>query len=148
MSAEHEKDEIAPMSDLSERIANLSPAKRELLERKLREQRAAGAAQAIPRRSDPGPAPLSLAQERLWFLDQLLPGNTAYVIADGEVGISVGAGDTFTQVSVLGTGQVFGELALLTSRPRTANAVARSDVDVMVIDRDAFRAQVLHNPES
>lgn len=32
----------------------------------------------IPRCQDGGPAPLSPAQERLWFLEQLSPGNTAY----------------------------------------------------------------------
>ncbi|MFP5284135.1 MAG: condensation domain-containing protein, partial [Thermoanaerobaculia bacterium] len=34
----------------------------------------------IPRRAADGPAPLSFAQERLWFLDQLTPGLTAYSI--------------------------------------------------------------------
>jgi amino acid adenylation domain-containing protein len=32
----------------------------------------------IPRRAEPGPAPLSFAQNRLWFLDQLRPNNRAY----------------------------------------------------------------------
>jgi len=34
----------------------------------------------IPRRSTRGPAPLSFAQERLWFLEQVTPGLAAYTI--------------------------------------------------------------------
>jgi amino acid adenylation domain-containing protein len=64
---------------LSDRIAKLSPAKRELLEMKLKQKSAiAGTVQRIPRRSLTGPAPLSFAQERLWFLDQLEPDSRAY----------------------------------------------------------------------
>jgi hypothetical protein len=55
-------------------IEALSPAKRALLERALRQRRTAAAlGSTIPRRPDTGPAPLSYAQQRMWFLQQWEP---------------------------------------------------------------------------
>jgi amino acid adenylation domain-containing protein len=55
----------------------LDPARRALLERRL--ARSAGGADApIPRRTGSAPPPLSFAQQRMWLLDQLAPGNSAY----------------------------------------------------------------------
>lgn len=41
-----------------------------------------GIARAIEHRDAAGPSPLSFAQEQLWFLDQLSPGNAFYNIVD------------------------------------------------------------------
>jgi amino acid adenylation domain-containing protein len=69
------------VSGIAERVGRLSIERRELLQRLLEERQVEVPRRAtIARRGASGPAPLSFAQQRLWFLDQLEPSRPTYNI--------------------------------------------------------------------
>jgi amino acid adenylation domain-containing protein len=67
--------------DLVTRIAAVAPEKRSMLDLSLKRDPAGSGEQRIARAVNDGPAPLSFAQQRMWFMDRLAPGNPAYNIA-------------------------------------------------------------------
>jgi len=67
------------MTDLARTLAALDPKKRELLALLARREGIdLSRTPIVPVPRDGSPLPLSFAQERLWFLDQLVPGDIAW----------------------------------------------------------------------
>lgn len=77
------------------------------------------------------------------------PGDSLFIVQSGEIELFIK--DTAGQKIVLATpseGDMFGELAMLDSGPRTATAVAVKDSDVLVLDRDDLVLLFQRKPEA
>ena len=69
------------MKDCDDRLSHLTPEQRSLLTLRLARQRVEQTRNnVVGRRKNPGKYPLSYAQERLWFLNQIEPHNPFYII--------------------------------------------------------------------
>ena len=64
------------LEEIRKRVSDLSPAKRALLDLRMKQKEAGGG--GIVRRAGRERAPLSFPQQRLWFLQQLEPLSADY----------------------------------------------------------------------
>lgn len=76
--AQGQADQGLKSLDLRKRVESLSPERRALLAARLKKQAERAQKPIPPRSGESGFLPLSFAQERLWFLDQMDPGNPAF----------------------------------------------------------------------
>ena len=77
------------------------------------------------------------------------PGDSLFIVDKGEIELFIK--DTAGQKIVLttaGPGDMFGELAMLDSGPRTATALALTDSEVLVLDRDDLVLLFQRRPDS
>ena len=151
------------MSDISQRLASLPPEKRDLLLKQLRaRQRAAPQAPTAPSlapqpRGD-APPPLSFAQRRLWFLEQLEPGTSLYNLPSAlrlEGPLDIGALErAFTELvhrheSLRTTFQAHEDTAVQVIAPPAPVTLTRVDLGALpAAEREAeaqrrFEAEVL-----
>jgi CRP-like cAMP-binding protein len=66
------------------------------------------------------------------------PGDELYIIREGSVTISKIADDNEVLLAVLKPGDIFGEMALLESKLRTACAITREDCSLLAVSRANF----------
>jgi CRP-like cAMP-binding protein len=75
------------------------------------------------------------------------PGKEMFVIQTGKVTISKKVRDLDTNLAVLGPGEFFGEMAIISNRPRNATATISEDAKILVIDHKTFEAMIRGNAE-
>jgi CRP-like cAMP-binding protein len=88
-----------------------------------------------------------LEQQRPFTAGQIIfrqgePGDHMYIIADGQVDLSVDEQHLVT----IGPGGIFGEMALIDNHPRSATAIARDDCILVIIDRAHFLTLIQKTP--
>ena len=71
------------------------------------------------------------------------PGREFFVLIEGSADVKKGS----RRVNEMGPGDFFGEIALVTKRPRTATVVATSPVRALVITDRSFRTLLERQPE-
>lgn len=91
-----------------------------------------------------------IAQERRFAGGQEIfredgPGDGIYFVKDGLVEISAGVG-TRRVFSRLGAGEIFGEMAVLEQRPRSATAAAVQATEVYFLPRDEMLVFLQNSP--
>lgn len=89
---------------------------------------------------------------RMYSKDQMIfsesqSGADMFIIQKGEVAISKVVNGNEVTLAVLKRGDMFGEMALLENKPRSASAIAFSDCTLMVVNRNNFNQMVSSQPQ-
>jgi CRP-like cAMP-binding protein len=74
-------------------------------------------------------------------------GKEMFVIQAGKVTISKKVRDVETNLAVLGPGEFFGEMAIISNKPRNATATISEEAKVLAIDHKTFEAMIRGNAE-
>src|SRR5438552_5564225 len=75
------------------------------------------------------------------------PGNSMFAVISGTVKISVSSPDGRNAIlNLICPGEIFGEIAVLSGEPRTADAIANAQCEIFVIDRREFLPFVKSQP--
>jgi len=74
-------------------------------------------------------------------------GEELYIIQQGKVKITKILQDKEILLAVLKEGDIFGEMALLENKPRTASAIAFGDVQCLCVNKANFEIMVVQKPQ-
>jgi CRP-like cAMP-binding protein len=70
------------------------------------------------------------------------PGETAYVVTEGEIELSING----SPIEHVNSGGIFGEMALIDRQTRSATAKAKTDAKVVAIDQRRFLYLIQNTP--
>ena len=74
-------------------------------------------------------------------------GPELYIIQKGSIRITKIVNDNEVLLALLKAGDIFGEMALLENKPRSASAIANEDSVLMAVNRANFKGMVVEQPK-
>jgi CRP-like cAMP-binding protein len=94
----------------------------------------------------PGEMVRSFSKDQIVFCEGE-PGDELFIIQKGSVKIIKITDNNEILLAVLKQGDIFGEMALLESKPRAAGAVAYEDCQLMAVNRANFQQMIQTQPQ-
>jgi len=74
------------------------------------------------------------------------PGDELYIIQKGKIKITKIVDNNEVLLAVLKPGDIFGEMALLENKPRSATAISFGESELLSVNKKNFEAMVQNNP--
>lgn len=97
---------------------------------------------------EPKPGQLSRTfDEETMVFCEFQPGSEMYIIQKGQVKITKVVDDNEVLLAVLKSGDMFGEMALLENKPRSASAIALAGTHLLCVNRQNFNQMVSTQPQ-
>ena len=89
---------------------------------------------------------------RVFEKDQMVfcenePGNDLYIVQRGKIRITKLINNVEVQLNVMKPGDIFGEMALLENKPRSASASALEEAELLIINKQNFEIMTQKQPQ-
>jgi CRP-like cAMP-binding protein len=75
------------------------------------------------------------------------PGEELFIIQKGKIKITKIVDNNEVLLAVLKAGDIFGEMAILENKPRSASAISFGESELLVVSKDNFEIMVKKNPQ-
>src|SRR5690625_2012974 len=75
------------------------------------------------------------------------PGQSMFIVVDGQAGVYANTQHTLQQVATLTSGEIFGEMSLMTGDPRQARVIADAYLVCYELDKVSFSTILQSRPE-
>lgn len=81
------------------------------------------------------------------IFSEAMPGKELYIIQKGQVKITKIINGNEVLLALLKPGDIFGEMALLDDKPRSASAIANEDCVLLAVNKENFARMVTSQPQ-